>query len=104
MSPPQKRRKPNPRWAHPPKLPPTPEPNPPAPPPAAPVKEARLEPVEVNATPAQAEVQEVDLSDEWATLLEETRPAEAGVPPGSVPAKPAAASTHHTKQIGRAHV
>ncbi|OLB90385.1 MAG: hypothetical protein AUI12_00190 [Acidobacteria bacterium 13_2_20CM_2_57_6] len=74
-----------------------PVPEPPAPPPAAPVKEARLEPVEVNATPAQAEVQEVDLSDEWATLLEETRPAEAGVPPGSVPAKPAAASTHHTK-------
>jgi len=74
-----------------------PVPEPPAPPPAAPVKEARLEPVEVNATPAQAEVQEVDLSDEWATLLEETRPAEAGVPPGSVPAKPAAAPTHHTK-------
>src|SRR5207245_750188 len=74
-----------------------PGPAPPAPPPAAPVKEARLEPVEVNATPAQAKVQEVDLSDEWATLLEETRPAEAGVPPGSVPAKPAAASTHHTK-------
>ena len=74
-----------------------PVPEPPAPPPAAPVKEARLEPVEVNAAPAQAEVQEVDLSDEWATLLEETRPAEAGVPPGSVPAKPAAAPTHHTK-------
>jgi len=74
-----------------------PVPEPPAPPPAAPVKEARPEPVEVNAAPAQAEVQEVDLSDEWATLLEETRPAEAGVPPGSVPAKPAAASTHHTK-------
>ncbi|PYT62070.1 MAG: hypothetical protein DMG46_02180 [Acidobacteria bacterium] len=74
-----------------------PVPEPPAPPPAAPVKEARPEPVEVNAAPAQAEVQEVDLSDEWATLLEETRPAEAGVPPGSVPAKPAAAPTHHTK-------
>ena len=74
-----------------------PVPEPPAPSPAAPVKEARPEPVEVNAAPAQAEVQEVDLSDEWATLLEETRPAEAGVPPGSVPAKPAAAPTHHTK-------
>src|SRR5438477_1701575 len=74
-----------------------PVPEPPASPLAAPVERARLEPVEVNATPAQAEVQEVDLSDEWATLLEETRPAEAGVPPGSVPAKPAAASTHHTK-------
>src|SRR2546421_5156001 len=63
----------------------------PPPAPAAPVKEARPEPVEVNSPPAQAEVQEVDLSDEWATLLEETRPgpAEAAAP---VPAKPAAAA------------
>src|SRR5437667_2790745 len=69
----------------------------PPPAPAAPVKEARPEPVEVNSTPAQAEVQEVDLSDEWATLLEETRPAEAAAPP-AVPAKPAAAApTRQTK-------
>ena len=69
----------------------------PPPAPAAPVKEARPEPVEVNSTPAQAEVQEVDLSDEWATLLEETRPAEAAAPP-PVPAKPAAAApTRQTK-------
>src|SRR5204862_228837 len=69
----------------------------PPPAPAAPVREARPEPVEVNSTPAQAEVQEVDLSDEWATLLEETRPAEAAAPP-PVPAKPAAASpTRQTK-------
>jgi len=61
------------------------------------VKEARPEPVEVNSTPAQAEVQEVDLSDEWATLLEETRPAEGAAPP-PVPAKPAAAApTRQTK-------
>src|SRR5437763_1281067 len=69
----------------------------PPPAPAAPVKEARPETVEVNSTPAQAEVQEVDLSDEWATLLEETRPAEAAAPP-AVPAKPAAAApTRQTK-------
>src|SRR5438874_219223 len=69
----------------------------PPPAPAAPVKEARPEPVEVNSTPAQPEVQEVDLSDEWATLLEETRPAEAAAPP-PVPAKPAAAApTRQTK-------
>jgi len=69
----------------------------PPPAPAAPVKEARPEPVEVNSTPAQAEVQEVDLSDEWATLLEETRPAEAAASP-PVPAKPAAAApTRQTK-------
>ena len=35
------------------------------------------EPVAVSATPEQPDVQEVDLSDEWATLLEETRPTEA---------------------------
>jgi tetratricopeptide (TPR) repeat protein len=70
----------------------------PVPAPAAPVKEARPEPVEVNSAPAQAEVQEVDLSDEWATLLEETRSAEAAVPRAPVPAKPAAAApTRHTK-------
>src|SRR5216110_1116481 len=69
----------------------------PPPAPAAPVREARPEPVEVNSTPAQAEVQEVDLSDEWATLLEETRPAEGAAPP-PVPAKPAApAPTRQTK-------
>jgi len=52
----------------------------------------------VNSAPAQAEVQEVDLSDEWATLLEETRPAEAAAPPAAVPAKPAAAApTRPTK-------
>src|SRR5437660_463017 len=36
--------------------------------PSSPVEEARPEPVEVNAAPAEAEMHEVDLSDEWATL------------------------------------
>jgi tetratricopeptide (TPR) repeat protein len=67
-----------------------------APPP--PVEKARPEPVEVNATPAQADVQEVDLSDEWATLLEETRPAEATVVPSAkAPAKPTAGPTRPSK-------
>ena len=49
----------------------------PAPP--APVEETRPEPVEMKAAPAEAEVQEVDLSDEWDTLLEESHQAEATV-------------------------
>ncbi len=66
-----------------------------------PAEKARPEPVEVNAAPAQAEVQEVDLSDEWATLLEETRPTEAPVaPPAKAPAKPAAAATRPSKPGG----
>ena len=67
-----------------------------APPP--PMEKARPEPVEVNAAPPQAEVQEVDLSDEWATLLEETRPSEAAVAPSAkAPAKPAAGATRPAK-------
>jgi tetratricopeptide (TPR) repeat protein len=43
-------------------------------------------------------VQEVDLSDEWATLLEETRPSEAAAEaPAPAPAKPAAGATHRAK-------
>jgi len=38
-------------------------------------KELQPEAAAVNATPAGSEVQEVDLSDEWATLLEESRPS-----------------------------
>ncbi|HEV1995733.1 MAG TPA: tetratricopeptide repeat protein, partial [Candidatus Acidoferrum sp.] len=65
---------------------------------AAPVKEVRPEPVEANAAPVQAEVQEVDLSDEWATLLEASRPSEATVQaPAPVPAKPAAGPTRHAE-------
>ncbi len=60
-----------------------------APPP--PEKVSTPEPVEVAAAPASAEVHEVDLSDEWASLLEETRPAPAteskpaAAPPVNVP-------------------
>ncbi len=75
----------------------------PAPVKAAPVQKAKPEPVEVNATPVQAEVQEeVDLSDEWATLLDASRPAEGAVEapaptPPPVPAKPATGAGRHTK-------
>src|SRR5437667_2747193 len=47
--------------------------------PSSPVEEARPEPVEVNAAPAEAEMHEVDLSDEWATLLEESRQGQTTV-------------------------
>jgi pilus assembly protein FimV len=65
---------------------------------SAPVEQAHSEPVEEIVVPAQPEVQEVDLSDEWATLIEETRPAEPAVqapPPAS--AKPSGAPAHHAK-------
>ncbi len=68
------------------------------PPPPVPVNSAPVgvpgpaEPVKASAAPTPADVQEVDLSDEWATLLEETRPAEAAVKASAaVPAKPVAA-------------
>jgi tetratricopeptide (TPR) repeat protein len=61
---------------------------------AAPVEEARPEPVGVNSAPVQAEVQEVDLSDEWDTLLEESRHSEATVEaPAPVQAKPTSGTT-----------
>ncbi len=67
-------------------------------PPAVPVSAAPVgvpgpaEPVKASAAPTPADVQEVDLSDEWATLLEETRPTEPAVKASaSAPAKPAAA-------------
>jgi len=77
---------------------------------AAPVERAKPEPVEVN-TAVQAEVQEVDLSDEWATLLDASRPTEGTVEaPAPVPAKPAPGAGRHAKpgdveefQIGEAH-
>src|SRR6266404_1824314 len=66
--------------------------------PSPPVEKVRPKPVEVNAAQAQAEVQEVDLSDEWATLLEETRPSEAKVAPSAkAPAKPPGGATRQTK-------
>src|SRR5260370_16037104 len=64
---------------------------------AAPVERAKPEPVEVN-TAVQAEVQEVDLSDEWATLLDASRPAEGAVEaPAPVPPKPAPGARRHPK-------
>ncbi len=55
--------------------------------PAPPVAKAQPEPVEASAASEEAEVQEVDLSDEWATLLEETHAPEPNV---AVPAPPSA--------------
>jgi tetratricopeptide (TPR) repeat protein len=75
-----------------------PVPEEPSPAAAAPVEKARPEPAEVNAAPAESEVQEVDLSDEWATLLEESRPGGANVEtPAPVPAKPASGPARHTE-------
>jgi len=69
--------------------PPAPEP-PPAP---VSVKESKPEPEEVSvASAAPEEAEEVDLSEEWDTLLEETQPAEEKVEapaPPTPPAKPA---------------
>ena len=61
--------------------------------PAPPAKEVSPEPVEVSAAaPTDSEVDEVDLSDEWASLVEETRPVEAAAaPPAARSAKPPAA-------------
>src|SRR5437016_5083306 len=67
------------------------------PPPApSPAEKAPPEPVEVNAAPVQGGVQEVDLSDEWATLLEESRHNETTVEaPAPVHAKPPSGTTRH---------
>src|SRR6266850_2712052 len=80
----------------------------PAPKPAAPVEAVKPAPAEASAAPpapevkkpkdkqAEAkeemeEVQEVDLSDEWATLLDESRGGKAAVEtPAPAPAKPSA--------------
>ncbi len=84
-----------------PEIPAEPAAKPPAPPAkpasAPPVAGSQPEPVEVSATPAESEVQEVDLSDEWATLLEEAHQGETkgeGHPPAHAkhpvtPARPA---------------
>jgi len=65
-----------------------------APAPAAPAEEARPASAKANEAPAPPEVQEVDLSDEWATLLEETRPTDTA-PAAPVAAKPAAKPAPH---------
>jgi tetratricopeptide (TPR) repeat protein len=55
--------------------------------PALPAEEVSPEPVEVSAAaPAASEVHEVDLSDEWASAVEETRPAgDSAAPPADAP-------------------
>src|SRR5258706_6074275 len=64
----------------------------------APVAKAPPPPAEEIAVPAQAEVQEVDLSDEWATLIEETQPSELPVQaPAPVAAKPVGTPARQTK-------
>jgi tetratricopeptide (TPR) repeat protein len=67
---------------------------PPAPEPVLeiPVEEAPPEPVAVNAAPPESEVQEVDLSAEWDTLLDESQQGEAAVeaPPPPAAKTPAA--------------
>jgi pilus assembly protein FimV len=55
-------------------------------------------PSEVAATPAAAEPEEVDLSAEWASLLEETKEPEAA-PVAEAPAAPAARVEHAAKEI-----
>ena len=68
---------------------------------AAPAEKVRPEPVKVGAAPAPAEVQEVDLSDEWETIVEETRPSEGtGEAPAPVAAKPAAGPTRRAEPGG----
>ena len=67
---------------------------PPAPEPVLeiPVEEAPPEPVAMNAAPPESEVQEVDLSAEWDTLLDESKEGAAAVEaPPPAAAKPPAA-------------
>ena len=54
----------------------------------APVEEAPAAPAEAAASTAEASVQEVDLSDEWASMLEDSHPAEPAAK--APPARPAA--------------
>jgi len=62
--------------------------------PAASAAEPEPKPAEPAAAPEEEEVHEVDLSDEWATLLEETQAPEASK---AAPAKPPAAPPPSTK-------
>src|SRR4029077_10499469 len=63
-----------------------------------PVEEALPAPVEVSEVPVESVVQEVDLSDEWSTLLEGSGHDEAPVDaPPPAPAKPAAPPAAHHK-------
>jgi tetratricopeptide (TPR) repeat protein len=61
-------------------------------------EEGKPSPVEANAAPAPQEVQEVDLSDEWATLLEQSKTGDATAePPAKAPVKPAAKPKPHAE-------
>jgi tetratricopeptide (TPR) repeat protein len=74
---------------------------------APPIAASQPEPVEV-ASSSDAEVQEVDLSDEWATLLEETHAPEPKVeappPPAKTPAPAAAKPPTPPRAAPQAHV
>ena len=60
--------------------------------PAPPVAEPRPEPAEATAAAQEEEIHEVDLSDEWANLLEEAHePAAAAPPPPPAKTPPPAA-------------
>jgi tetratricopeptide (TPR) repeat protein len=84
----------------------------PAPTPAPPAPESKPEPVEVSAAPAGDDVQEVDLSEEWDTLLEEapaaetTADAHAPAPsmPKAAPAPPAKPAAPPARPAEPAHV
>ena len=82
----------------------------PALPPPVPAAKARPQPAEMQVAPAkpepEPEVQEVDLSAEWDSLVEETAPAEEAVvpPPPAKPAKPAAPAPPAAKKPAPAHV
>ncbi len=67
----------------------------PVPEPTPPVEEAKPQLVESNAAPASPAVQEVDLSDEWATLLEESRATDAAT---KAPAPPPAGKTREAER------
>jgi pilus assembly protein FimV len=59
-------------------------------------EEAKPAPVKADAAPAPQEVQEVDLSDEWATLLEQSKTGDATAETqAKAPAKPAAKPKPH---------
>ena len=65
--------------------------------PAAPPPAAHPEPAEVSASAASSTVQEVDLSDEWASLLEESpvaTPSAKAPPPPAKPAPPPPREVH----------
>ena len=68
--------------------------------PAAAPPAAKPEPFEVPTAAASSTVQEVDLSDEWAALLEEAHPATpSGKTPAAPPPKPRAPVEVHAEPV-----